>query len=124
MREIKFRGRSCDKWLYGSLHVNESGQPAISTPAHFVFRCVAPETVGQYTGLKDSKGREIYEGDILHCKNKNPYWSPYDHNVVVSWGSDCWNADHRSLYECIMHYKTEVIGNINDNPELLTVAPK
>ena len=120
MREIKFRGRSCDKWLYGSLHVNESGQPAISTPAHFVFHCVAPETLGQYTGLKDSEGREIYEGDIVELAP--PAWT--NKPVLISWEKAAFMVDQDAYLGARDLSRVKVIGNIHDNPELLMEAPK
>ena len=136
MREIKFRGRSCDKWLYGSLHVNESGQPAISTPAHFVFRCVAPETLGQYTGLKDSEGREIYEGDVIEIEKsvarafelKTPAVVEYSNGAFIATRDNSYSS-LKLLYvltyaDDITRIRANVIGNIHDNPELLMEAPK
>lgn len=66
MREIKFRGRDeHGRWHFGDL----LSWPLIRSfnGWNYEYKEVAAETVGQFTGLTDSNGKEIYEGDILEC---------------------------------------------------------
>ena len=130
MREILFRGKRKDngEWVYGFYFqkqnpLSSDGLPithCISDIPPFGYE-VIPETVGQYTGLKDKNGKRIFEGDIVRCGTGrickvtffiSPGYSGFD--LVPIGGFDAPPPHRWSLFS-----DTEVIGNITDNPELL-----
>lgn len=78
--EIKFRGRDNQGvWHYGDLMhtkhfayiLNTKFLPAVSIPAH-QFKEVKPHTVGQFTGINDKAGNEIYSGSKINCFEYDP----------------------------------------------------
>ena len=128
MRLILFRGKilGLTDWSYG--YYAKSGENhfiLLDTDNEDNYSIVDPETVGQYTGLKDKNGKRIFEGDIVQWKDEN--FNNY--TSVVEWCGEKWNYPAFDLakhdYECnglqYVHEDCiiEVIGTIYDNPELL-----
>lgn len=126
MREIKFRGMDIvnNKWLYGNLEIPLINQ---SKSKYFIIGYaygqyqkheVDPKTVGQYTGLKDKNGKDIYEGDIVKCfVNGNSY-------VSFKGGAYGLIFDYNFIPFNDVYGEMEVIGNIYENPELLKEESK
>lgn len=66
MREIKFRAKHGKEWVYGDLHLLSKMEHIHTDP--FTKKGINTETIGQYTGLRDKNGKEVYEGDILRIE--------------------------------------------------------
>ena len=125
MREIKFRGKRIDngEWIYGYYWDNECGNHFIRVTMNNRGEItikdyeVIHETVGQYTGLKDNKGIDIYEGDILITLD-------FGYKFVVEFKNGCFGGDYDGfspMLKSIYGEGGKIIGNIYDNPELLEV---
>ncbi len=78
---------------------------------------VIPETVGQYTGLPDKNGKEIFEGDIIDCSYGMIFTVKWDEENARFLGFSI--GKERYITYVGREPKSEVIGNIHDNPELL-----
>jgi uncharacterized phage protein (TIGR01671 family) len=149
MREIKFRGKVRTKgvpilgpcpiedgeWIYGDLHFRCKFPhihygPGLKAP-------IDPDTIGQYTGLKDADGKEIYEGDLLRFHPANQWEETnYVSFEVFFHDGDC-SDSHVGYQMNRAHYHGSICGttfwpfqskwtkqmivegNIHDNPELI-----
>ena len=141
MREIFFRGKRTDngEWVHGNLvrgcdekyvYIVEFGNRELCRN----YVNVNPDTVGQYTGLKDKNGTKIFEGDmikpfddeidkmvaefrlgqfLLCLYGERGYMAEYGWEESGNYG--CFEAEPLSSYGDDI----EVIGNIHDNPEPL-----
>lgn len=88
---------------------------------HYIFEppCsweVIPETVGQFTGLLDKNGKEIYEGDVVIFDNHLQGISQVVYDYA---GFDVVSNNYRTTLRPMMNNHMRVVGNIYDNPELL-----
>lgn len=146
-REIKFRGYDPDtkRWYYGSL-VKQNKTTYVTSedydqnpsntewfilwdemtdwclPNRHIQGSVDPKSIGEYTGLKDKNGREIYEGDIVRTGEDN-IGDPDQMIGQVIMREGSWLIENEKKQEAIGLFSEitsrEVIGNIFENPELL-----
>lgn len=132
MREILFRGKRVynGAWLAGDLLANKYERPNICPIGDVNCYPVIPETIGQYTGLKDKNGEKIFEGDIVGVNlfgnayypwkvvyiDKDAAFEFFRYVAVGIYGGKATGHAKMSEYD---KSQIEVIGNIYDNPELL-----
>lgn len=139
MRQYKFRGKRLDGggWAYGGYAEYIHPDCGIPSPSIIyplpdcgnTIVAVDPSTISQFTGLLDRNGKEIYEGDIITVRG--------DYPRVILWDKVSWAIMPCELYEdkhfWVMNLQhpgndwweefddeMEVVGNLYDNPSLLT----
>ena len=127
MREIKFRAKTIDtgEWLYGCLQVpRKEGGGYYMWDASMWQRQVDPETIGEFTSLKDRNGNDIYEGDIIsfdYGTGEPVSEDLIEVRFVRGVFAFLWNGDLDD--ECVTTAPTHewaiVKGNIHDNPDML-----
>lgn len=135
-REIKFRAKMVDSddWMYGYLREvwGENQRNFVIAPAKkFKYDgytdmeedYVQPETIGEFTGLVDKNGVDIYEGDIITYSKEIINGVIFPEKGFVKYRTDHamfvlqTDTGDELLSYCRRHI--EVIGNVFDNPELL-----
>ena len=129
MREIKFRAmRNNGKWVIGNYvhhlisyfdtierHSIFLSKSENDNGGHWVEDIIA-KTIGQFTGLYDKDGKEIYEGDILDF-NGLTVEVRFVRGVFAFLANG--DLDEELCGDCRTDLFAKVIGNIHDNPELL-----
>ena len=118
MRTIKFRAQdiASNKWLYGDLR-HHKDDVCIFEQEGNKGEQVKRDTIGQYTGMHDKNGKEIYEGDIIRLVTG--YKRNHDGTFVEQAKEITVEYDLASFNICSFALVTdniEVIGNIHDNP--------
>ena len=131
MRTINFRGKTLygeeEEWLYGDLVRSYDMKRCailVNDKSSYEECEVNPCTVGQFTGLYDKNGKEIYEGDILRWDvNNRLYGVTFEFGLFYASVKEC---DEVMLGGFPLHRLTVsedgecvIVGNIHDNPELL-----
>lgn len=135
MREIKFRGLMTNglDWDYGFYFSDDKGHYIVDFEG--IESSIMPETVGQYIGLKDKNGKEIFDGDIFPIPVGIQQYANFmvgeetTINGYVEWNKYqlCWQIGFKpnkhniisSSFGWFSSPKSEVIGNIHQNPELI-----
>ena len=126
---IKFRALKDDmsncRFYYGSLIYDKEGNPRIYDVDTNTFHTCIKGTEGQFTGLHDKNGKEIYKGDILNVCNgsiNGNGWFDKPYSVEFKCGKwdiplFMWDKDGQVIMDST-HW-CEVIGNVFENADLV-----
>ena len=134
MRQIKFRAQdiASNKWLYGDLR-HHKDDVCIFEQGGTKGEQVKRDTIGQFVGLKDKNGKEIYEGDIVECVSWNEYFSkdgkpmePFRRKMFVDYRKGGFKMVEPmpepmkdNEWDIICNGDIVIIGNIYDDPQLI-----
>ena len=128
MRTIKFRGKVLhrkshqkNEWVYGMPTIFRDGRTALrwqcsekaKDPEAWKTQSVEPETLGQFTGVYDRNGKEIYEGDVVVDDLRNEYEVCWYDDLACFMAEMICNERPFLLYD-IEPNKCEIIGNIHE----------
>ena len=148
-REVKFRGKYRNVWVVGDLvqygiykSIRAFGANPLEKPTEYM---VVPESVGEFTGLKDKNGKEIFEGDLVAEIDNIEELQKWGKPLTVVFGEfitdkDTWDLSNATTGFMLKYNDCEgttgihkidnaygfscktllVIGNIFETPELLT----
>ena len=121
IRQISFRAKDFhSNWVYGDLNML-SNIPYIRTDIRQEY-AINTNTIGQFIGLKDKNGTQIYEGDIVkymgHHYTESIGEIFYD-KTCCCFSTKVKNGKGYDVVDIDSYLELEVIGNIYDNPELL-----
>lgn len=135
MREIKFRAWDYSKKIflptktYAILSVTEFGATGVMLTDFEEYRegeyfYPHSQIINQYTGLKDKKNKEIYEGDLVKGWFYGQLGQPIKGTFTIVWNKSwaSFGVEHEASFVTIGNANIEVIGNIYQNPELLNNA--